>query len=297
MTKEIDGNARFLVDQKTVPPSLKVDIEAAISIPAIRTYGGVVIKVNAAGAKFEGDITFFDGIFGERSVNLEWDWKFTYFRGSFGNVIFVPKIMMMESLELDVANKDGVFELLFDIQISVLAFAKLGASLEVQERGDVLWVAFELVANLQLIETTVKGEAEIVLSDFRKSDFGSFDVTIAAGGAVEAVTEFVEASAQKVADAINDAIEKVGTAVKEIGAAIEKIAEKLVFISVAFIKFGEGIESLINGDLSAFAGSLVEAFDTFFQKAAWEDLGNAVLDGLVSIHQSSDLSGAVMCSH
>lgn len=61
-TGKIEGNATFLIDYTTVPFELIVDIEGAIGIPALKTYGEVDIGIDDSGASIEGEIFIFDGV-------------------------------------------------------------------------------------------------------------------------------------------------------------------------------------------------------------------------------------------
>jgi len=48
-TKSVEGNAVFLVDYKSLPFELLVQIEGAISIPKLKTYGEVNINITDEG--------------------------------------------------------------------------------------------------------------------------------------------------------------------------------------------------------------------------------------------------------
>ena len=55
-TLKISGDAKFFIDLKVVPPSAAIDIEAAIVIPSLLSYGYVDIEVNSTAASFEGEL-------------------------------------------------------------------------------------------------------------------------------------------------------------------------------------------------------------------------------------------------
>ena len=103
-----------------------MDIQAAIAIPILRSYGEVTIQVNDEGALLEGEIQFLAVL--NPTVKIEWDWAFNNFYAEFGNIVFVPAVLELNQLILDVETK-STFILSFDIKITVLSFAELGASL------------------------------------------------------------------------------------------------------------------------------------------------------------------------
>jgi len=61
-TQSIEGDAIFLIDYATVPFKLLVDIEGAIGIPALKTYGEVDIGVTDDGASIKGEIFILGGV-------------------------------------------------------------------------------------------------------------------------------------------------------------------------------------------------------------------------------------------
>jgi len=61
-TQRIEGDAIFLIDYSTIPFKLLVDIEGAIGIPALKTYGEVDIGVTDDGASIEGEIFILGGV-------------------------------------------------------------------------------------------------------------------------------------------------------------------------------------------------------------------------------------------
>ena len=142
----------MLIDYKT-GQSVLVDIQAAFAIPILRSYGEVTIVVNDEGALLEGEIQFLELL--NPTVKIEWDvstvifyniiylnfvsypslyywlilkWAFNNFYAEFGNIVFVPAVLELNRLILDVETKP-TFILSFDIKITVLSFAELGASL------------------------------------------------------------------------------------------------------------------------------------------------------------------------
>ena len=82
-TDSIEGAAIFVIDYATAPFKLLVDIEAAIHIPILRTWGSVKITVNDDGAALEGEISFLGGLL-KPYVKIEWDWAFTHFYAELG---------------------------------------------------------------------------------------------------------------------------------------------------------------------------------------------------------------------
>jgi len=147
--------ARVLIDYKT-GQSVLVDIQAAFAIPILRSYGKVTIVVNDDGALLEGEIKFLELL--NPTVKIEWDvstllqylftkllelcllpfttlsfwlilkWAFNNFYAEFGDIVFVPAVLELNRLILDVETKP-TFILLFEIDITVLSFADIGASL------------------------------------------------------------------------------------------------------------------------------------------------------------------------
>ena len=115
----------MLIDYKS-GQSVLVDIQAAIAIPILRSYGEVTIIVNDNGALLEGEIQFLAVL--NPYVKIEWDWAFNNFYAELGNIVFAPGILELKKLILDVETKP-TFILSFDIKITVLSFAELGASL------------------------------------------------------------------------------------------------------------------------------------------------------------------------
>ena len=276
--KRVEGSAKFVVDYETVPFKLFVDIEAAIFIPILKTFGRVDIEVNEEGARLEGEISFLDGLLNPYAV-IKWDWEFTYFYAELGNIIFAPFVLELKNLVLDIDTREGGLTMRFAIQITVLSFADLEASLEIEERGDALYASFELVVDLELIKTTVSGSATLA-HPIQDSDFGSFDVAVEPGGAAVAVAKWVGDATQAVADGINTAIKHVENAVKEIGRHLKNIIGKLGFIADAWSGFGSGVNSLLSGDVGAFAASMAKSFNQIFKPENWENVGNAVLDSI-----------------
>ena len=164
-TKEMDGAAIFLVDYATLGPSLLVEIDADIYIPLLRTTGSIKVNINDDGAALEGSISFLDGLLTPIAI-IEWDWAFTRFYAELGDMPFVPGILELNQLVLNVTTQPDLI-LGFKIDITVLSFADLGATLLLEEKGTDLYVAFTLVADLKLVETTVKGDATLDLTVVR----------------------------------------------------------------------------------------------------------------------------------
>lgn len=76
--EEVSGDASFYIDLQTVPLSVAIDIEAAIHIPMLKSYGYVDIEVNSTAASFEGEISIFDGML-KPYAKCVWLWDFSYF--------------------------------------------------------------------------------------------------------------------------------------------------------------------------------------------------------------------------
>ena len=117
--------ARLLIDYQTGLKVL-VDIQAAIAIPLLRTYGEVTIEVNDDGALLKGKINFLKVL--EPEVKIEWDWGFENFYAELGDIKFVPFILELNNLVLDIETQPTII-LFFAIDITVLSFADLGATL------------------------------------------------------------------------------------------------------------------------------------------------------------------------
>jgi len=98
----------------------------------------------------------------------------------------------LKKLLLDIETANG-FDLLFQIDITVLSFADIGASVLIEERngGEDLYIEFTLYAELQLVDCRVVGDATLDLVDITKTEFGDFDITFLPGAAAEAIAEFV----------------------------------------------------------------------------------------------------------
>jgi hypothetical protein len=257
----VDGDAKFLIDYATANFKLLVDIQAAIAIPMLKTFATVNITVNSEGAHLQGEISFLGGLLNPTAL-IKWDWGFEHFYAEFGDISFSPALVM-DKLILDI-DTTGDFTLYFSMDVTVLAFASIGADLWIEERNDGqnLFVKFEATADFALVETTVKGSALLDLYDIKQTQFGGFSMTLKPGGAAKAVAEWVGNAAKAVADGINKAIEKVGIAIQEIGAAINNVLDKLDFIAEAWDNFASGIASLLSGDPGAFASAMVDSFNT-----------------------------------
>jgi len=121
-----------------------------------------------------------------------WDWDFTYFYAELGDLVFTPGILELKKLLLDIETANG-FELEFEINIIVLFFADIGATVIIEERngGRDLFIAFEAYAELKLVDCRVKGDATLDLVDIRDTEFGEFDVNFYPGAAARAIKEFV----------------------------------------------------------------------------------------------------------
>ena len=102
-----------------------MDIQAAIAIPILRSYGQVKIQVNDEGALLEGDIQFLEVL--NPTVTIKWDWAFTNFYAELGNIIFAQGVLELNQLLLDVETKPSLV-LFFNIDITVLSFAGFGAT-------------------------------------------------------------------------------------------------------------------------------------------------------------------------
>jgi len=196
----------------------------------------------------------------------------------------------MKDLVLDAVTQPSL-DLSFDIGITVLSFVDLGATLSMEENGDDLFVDFILVADAELVETTVKGDAKLDLVRIEDTDFGSFDVSVAWGGAAKEIGEFVDAAVGQIKDEIEGTIQAVGDAIQDIGNAIKGLIASIPFIAEVFNaaaelgktttgNFIEGIDKLFNsGDPTALAEAaitLANDFDKTFEENEWEELGNQV---------------------
>lgn len=78
-TNAVEGDALFLIDYETFPPKLLVQIEGAVGIPILKTYGAVNISISDGGASLIGKVSVFDGALGMPSVEVRWDWAFSRF--------------------------------------------------------------------------------------------------------------------------------------------------------------------------------------------------------------------------
>ena len=131
-SRSVVGDATFLIDYATVPLSLLVEIEAAINIPVLKSYATVNISISDEGASLEGKLNLFGLL--KPIAKISWDWEFTFFKAELGDIIFAPGVLELKTLILDIQTQP-VFIFLFDIQIRVLSFADLGATLEIEERN------------------------------------------------------------------------------------------------------------------------------------------------------------------
>jgi len=147
------------------------------------------------------------------------------------------------------------------------------------------------VVDVELVETTVKGDATLDLMMIEDTEFGSFDVSVAWGGAAKAVAEFVEGAVTAIADGITNTVNAVGDAIVEIGEAILGFIDEAPFIGAAFDavatgveNFGAGLQDLVTtGDPTALAEAAVTFATDFanaFNEVDWEDVGNTIVDGL-----------------
>ena len=311
--------ARVLIDYKT-GQSVLVDIQAAFAIPILRSYGEVTIVVNDDGALLEGEIQFLAVL--NPYVKIEWDvstllqylftkllelcllpfttlsfwlilkWAFNNFYAELGNIVFAPGVLELNELVLNVTTQPSIV-LFFEIDITVLSFADLGASLLIEESSDGqdLSVDFTLVVDAELVETTVKGDATLDLVTIEDTEFGSFDVSVAWGGAAEAVAEFVEGAVTAIADGITNTVNAVGDAIVEIGEAILGFIDEAPFIGAAFDAVATGVENfraglqdlVTTGDPAALAQAAITFANDFanaFNEVDWEDVGNTIVDGL-----------------
>ena len=263
-----------------------MDIQAAVAIPLLRTYGEVTIQVNADGALLVGEITFLEVL--NPYVKIKWDWAFNNFYAELGNIIFYPGILEMKELVLDVETQPSV-DLSFEIDITVLSFADLGATLSMEEsnNGQDLFVDFTLVADVDLVKTTVKGDATLDFVTIENTQWGEFDVSVAWGGAATAIAEFVEFAITAIKEKIEGTIQAVSVAIEAIGKAILGFINSIPFIAEVFDavaeageSFKDGLDSLFNnGDLSALAEAaitLADDFDKTFEETNWEEKGNQV---------------------
>lgn len=117
--------AQFLTDHAK-PIKLLVEIQAAFATPILRSHGEVTIQVNDEGALVEGKVKFLAML--NPTVKIQWDWAFNDFHAEFGNITFTPGVLEMNGLVLDVETQPSL-ELFFDVDITVLSFADLGATL------------------------------------------------------------------------------------------------------------------------------------------------------------------------
>ena len=104
-TFEVQGDSKFFIDMKTVPLSATVDIQAAISIPKLKSFGYVDIEVNSTAASFEGELSLFGGIFNPYA-KVAWYWDFSYFYMRLEHITLANGLVLLNQVTLDVAEDD-----------------------------------------------------------------------------------------------------------------------------------------------------------------------------------------------
>lgn len=277
----VTGDALFVIDYESAPVfSLLVKVEGAFYIPALKTWGDVDITVNDNGLKVEGEISFLDGALTPDAL-IEWDWDFTKFYAELGDIVFVPFILEFNEVIIDVNTSPLILK--FGMSITVLSFADFAADFTLEETDDGLFVEFELVADVELITTTVTGDAILALPNIEDTDFGDFSVTIEPGPAMEVAIEWFEGAIEDTKQWFLGIFEGVEAVVVVLVEGIQGIIESLDFVVEAFDDFTGGLEALLNGDIAGFAEGFAEGFETLFEPEKWKELGQEAKDFAVDL--------------
>ena len=175
-------------------------------------------------AHFESEIVFLDGVLNPTAI-IKWDWEFTFFYAELGNIIFTPGVLEMNQLLLDIKTGES-YALNFAIQITVLSFADVGASMEIEERnnGEDLFCAFELYTESEFLVCVVSGDALLDLVKIEDTDFGSFGVNCQPN--VPDLVTFVEDTLNGMKEGFENALAGAEQALNEIGQWFENGLEK-----------------------------------------------------------------------
>lgn len=155
--------------------------------------------------------------------------------------------------------------------------------MEERNGGQDLFVVFTLVADLELVKTTVKGDATLDLVVIEDTNFGEFDVTVEPGGVVTAVVEFAEKAVAAIEDTLKKVEDGVNKAIEAVGEFLAPIIDSLDFIQEAWSGFNNGVNSLLSGDFAAAAQSFEQSFQTIINPENWEKVGEAVLETLEDV--------------
>ena len=222
-----EGGAKIFMDISTDAATFESYIEAAITIPIIKSYAEVRLVLNDEGAEFEGEVNLFGGVVNP-SVNCAWKWDFSEFTLQIQNLDFI--VVTVDELFLDVSITDTPdarrariqTELYFRAKISVLKIIGIEGEFKLKQDGGRIKASFRV----GIPGLAVSGEAFIDLYDITKSDFGGFSVEVNPGEALVAIAEGIANAVNAVAEHIGNFISAGAEFVGETIDAIGKVGVK-----------------------------------------------------------------------
>jgi hypothetical protein len=176
-TFEVQGDSKFFIDMKTVPLSATVDIQAAISIPKLKSFGYVDIEVNSTAASFEGELSLFGGIFNP-FAKVAWYWDFSYFYMRLEHITLANGLVLLNQVTLDVAPTQLKVD--FNCVLTVLFFVELQASFSID-----IATPIKLDFNRELVigdkTSSITVNAVLDTENIKNTEIETFNLDVANG--------------------------------------------------------------------------------------------------------------------
>ena len=179
-SKRVTGDARFYIDLQTAPLAVAVDIDAAIYIPMLKSYGYVTVEVNSTAGSFEGEISIFDGIL-KPYAKVEWLWDFSYFYLELEQIILARGLILLNHVELEADPRQLALD--FHCELTVLFIANLEASFSIDglDEGESLDLIFNRQVEISGISSYISVNATLDTENIEDSQISVFEISVAEG--------------------------------------------------------------------------------------------------------------------